>query len=74
MSPTDFPDIIHHGAVNGVTGSSHQLVINSGNSILVDCGLFQGAEISAQGADNIRRITVGRPGNHCRFPSGQQIY
>ncbi|BDM64202.1 MBL fold hydrolase [Shewanella sp. NFH-SH190041] len=36
--------IIHHGAVQGVTGSCHQLFINANNSILVDCGLFQGDE------------------------------
>ncbi|ABZ76066.1 beta-lactamase domain protein [Shewanella halifaxensis HAW-EB4] len=36
--------IIHHGAVNGVTGSCHQLDINPQSSILIDCGLFQGAE------------------------------
>ncbi|WP_159821371.1 MBL fold metallo-hydrolase RNA specificity domain-containing protein [Colwellia sp. 20A7] len=37
-------NIQHHGAVNGVTGSCHQLHINNQNSILIDCGLFQGAE------------------------------
>ncbi|KPW01788.1 MBL fold metallo-hydrolase RNA specificity domain-containing protein [Pseudoalteromonas sp. P1-11] len=36
--------ILHHGAVNGVTGSCHELVINSINSVLVDCGLFQGED------------------------------
>jgi len=40
--------IIHHGAVNGVTGSCHQLDINqhtqNSSSYLIDCGLFQGAE------------------------------
>ncbi|MCQ4346619.1 MBL fold metallo-hydrolase [Pseudomonas stutzeri] len=42
-------EIIHHGAENGVTGSCHQLLIDSDNSLLVDCGLFQGAETSADG-------------------------
>jgi len=36
--------IIHHGATNGVTGSCHQLFFPAGESLLVDCGLFQGAE------------------------------
>ncbi len=36
--------IKHHGAVNGVTGSCHQLIIDDSNSILIDCGLFQGAD------------------------------
>ncbi len=40
----------HHGAVDGVTGSCHQLVLADGRSVLVDCGLFQGAETSADGA------------------------
>lgn len=40
--------IIHHGAVNGVTGSCHQLDINSQSSILIDCGLFQGAETAGK--------------------------
>lgn len=41
--------IFHHGATSGVTGSCHQLIIDSQNSVLVDCGLFQGAEISDNG-------------------------
>ncbi|MBF0290441.1 MAG: MBL fold metallo-hydrolase, partial [SAR324 cluster bacterium] len=42
--------IEHHGAVDGVTGSCHQLFWNNGqDSFLVDCGLFQGAEVSPQG-------------------------
>jgi len=40
----------HHGAVDGVTGSCHQLLLADGRSILVDCGLFQGAETSDDGA------------------------
>lgn len=36
--------ILHHGAVNGVTGSCHELVINNKNSVLIDCGLFQGED------------------------------
>ncbi len=38
--------IIHHGAVSGVTGSCHQLFIDDVHSILIDCGMFQGAEAS----------------------------
>ncbi len=39
--------ITHHGAVDGVTGSCHQLTLHNGAGLLVDCGLFQGAEVSA---------------------------
>ena len=46
----NYPQIIHHGAVNGVTGSCHELQIDADNSVLIDCGLFQGAETSAKGS------------------------
>ncbi|WP_409438918.1 MBL fold metallo-hydrolase RNA specificity domain-containing protein [Psychromonas sp. GE-S-Ul-11] len=49
-------DILHHGAVNGVTGSCHQLMIDERNSVLVDCGLFQGAETSGRGDDDLLSI------------------
>ena len=44
--------ISHHGAVSGVTGSCHQLFANERESILVDCGLFQGAESKKAEADD----------------------
>ncbi len=47
----DFLKIKHHGAVNGVTGSCHELSFKNGPGILIDCGLFQGAETFGQGAD-----------------------
>lgn len=67
-------EIVHHGAVEGVTGSCHQLVIDSDNSVLVDCGLFQGAEVSRGGAsqqqlaidfpiDRVRALLV----THCHI-------
>ena len=49
-------NIIHHGAVNGVTGSCHQLIIDNNNSLLIDCGLFQGAE-STSGQNGDSHIT-----------------
>ncbi len=42
--------IKHHGAVNGVTGSCHELICDDDCSVLIDCGLFQGAETSGKGA------------------------
>ena len=36
--------LTHHGGHQGVTGSCHQLTLASGKSLLVDCGLFQGAD------------------------------
>jgi len=44
--------IVHHGAVSGVTGSCHQLLIDTENSLLVDCGLFQGEETSGSSNDS----------------------
>jgi len=52
--------IKHHGAVNGVTGSCHELVAPTGDSILIDCGLFQGAETSATGS-NFDQLTIDFP-------------
>jgi len=42
--------ILHHGATTGVTGSCHELILDKDNSILIDCGLFQGAETGDDGA------------------------
>lgn len=54
----DFPHILHHGAVSGVTGSCHQLHMNAANSLLVDCGLFQGAETSPEGKAGAGRLEI----------------
>ncbi|WP_160154384.1 MBL fold metallo-hydrolase RNA specificity domain-containing protein [Microbulbifer sp. ALW1] len=48
--PAGFGRIVHHGAVDGVTGSCHQLYLDAQSSILIDCGLFQGAETSPGGS------------------------
>ncbi|MFA5677997.1 MAG: MBL fold metallo-hydrolase [Pseudomonas sp.] len=45
-----YPRIEHHGAVNGVTGSCHQLHLTADVSILIDCGMFQGNEANSGGA------------------------
>jgi metallo-beta-lactamase family protein len=52
MTTIVFPHITHHGAINGVTGSCHELQYADSRSLLVDCGLFQGAETSGTGADH----------------------
>lgn len=51
-------DILHHGARDGVTGSCHQLRMNADTSLLVDCGLFQGAEAPASGAAGGDRLDI----------------
>ncbi|MGH1373394.1 MAG: MBL fold metallo-hydrolase RNA specificity domain-containing protein [Cellvibrionaceae bacterium] len=42
--PTPWFEFSHHGAVDGVTGSCHELRFCDGAGILVDCGMFQGDE------------------------------
>ena len=49
-------NIKHHGAVQGVTGSCHELFIDDDHSILIDCGLFQGAETSGSTSANTLAI------------------
>lgn len=52
------PKIIHHGALHGVTGSCHQLFIDDAHSLLIDCGLFQGAETSPDGGSTGERLEI----------------
>lgn len=61
----NYPDIQHHGAVDGVTGSCHELQIDEKNAVLIDCGLFQGAEISAKGSEK-DRLSIDFPINHIK--------
>ena len=49
-------EILHHGAVNGVTGSCHELRVDD-VGVLVDCGLFQGAEVSPSGRER-EQLTI----------------
>jgi len=50
----------HHGATTGVTGSCHELVLSDSSSVLIDCGLFQGAETSGDGS-NFERLQIEFP-------------
>jgi metallo-beta-lactamase family protein len=53
--------ILHHGAVDGVTGSCHELTLDDGRSILIDCGLFQGAETAANGTAGAEQLQIEFP-------------
>jgi metallo-beta-lactamase family protein len=64
--------ITHHGAVEGVTGSCHQMDLASGEGVLVDCGLFQGDEAGARSLsdrqidfplENIKALVI----THCHI-------
>jgi len=57
----DYPEILHHGATGGVTGSCHQLLMDARHSLLIDCGLFQGAETSAEGKSAADRLAIEFP-------------
>ena len=57
----DYPDILHHGAKDGVTGSCHQLLMDAQHSLLIDCGLFQGAETSEEGKSAADRLAIEFP-------------
>ncbi len=57
----NFPTIEHHGATDGVTGSCHQLHMDERSSVLIDCGLFQGAEASSGGRAGADRLDIEFP-------------
>ncbi|PAU62154.1 MBL fold metallo-hydrolase RNA specificity domain-containing protein [Pseudomonas indica] len=56
-----FPLIEHHGATQGVTGSCHQLRMDARHSLLIDCGLFQGAETSPEGRSAAGNLAIDFP-------------
>ncbi|MCP5301268.1 MAG: MBL fold metallo-hydrolase [Chromatiaceae bacterium] len=58
-------EILHHGAVGGVTGSCHELRPSADDAVLIDCGLFQGAETSGKGA-NAHELAIEFPIDHVR--------
>lgn len=39
-----YPSLTHHGGAQTVTGSCHQLHLDADTSLLIDCGLEQGAD------------------------------
>jgi len=52
-------EIFHHSAVKGITGSCHELNKNQDlESILIDCGLFQGAKAELWGGGLAREKCV----------------
>lgn len=56
-------EIKHHGAVTGVTGSCHELLVGR-SGILIDCGLFQGDD-SSNGA-SASDLSIDFPIDHIR--------
>jgi metallo-beta-lactamase family protein len=62
--------IIHHGAQIGVTGSCHELVLDAGESLLVDCGMFQGNDAKRRKAEYAHKMC---PNGVCDIDN-DQIY
>ncbi|MBC8651627.1 MBL fold metallo-hydrolase [Pseudomonas sp. MTM4] len=56
-----YPQIEHHGAKDGVTGSCHQLRMNATTSLLIDCGLFQGNDASIPDEPGADRLSIEFP-------------
>ena len=55
--------IIHHGGAKGVTGSCHELWIDDEHSVLIDCGLFQGNDVSRARTDT-EQLKIDFPIEH----------
>lgn len=57
----NYPQILHHGAIAGVTGLCHQLQMDVRHVLLVDCGLFQGVEVSPDGGVRSGSLAIDFP-------------
>lgn len=55
--------ILHHGAVQGVTGSCHELLVDD-LGLLIDCGLFQGDE--AHDSASSSQLAINFPVEHIK--------
>ena len=60
-TPDSFPHISHHGAVQGVTGSCHELHLDEKTSVLIDCGIFQGTDKSPHGKADAWNLDLDFP-------------
>ncbi|TCD21579.1 MBL fold metallo-hydrolase [Pseudomonas sp. IC_126] len=57
----NYPQIEHHGAKDGVTGSCHQLRMKATASLLIECGLFQGNDASIPDESGADRLAIEFP-------------
>jgi len=67
-------DISHHGAVNGVTGSCHELTLANGKGLLIDCGLFQGDEVSQRRDANSSEQAIDFPVDHIQAMVASHVH
>ena len=56
-----YPHILQHGAIAGVTGSCHQLRMDTQQSLFGGCGLFQAADASQVGAVGLDNLAIYAP-------------
>jgi metallo-beta-lactamase family protein len=56
-----YPDILHYGAKDSVTGSCYQLLISAEHSLFIDCGLLQCTEISVEDKADAERLAIEFP-------------
>ena len=56
-----YPHILQHGAFAGVTGSCHQLRMDTQQSLFGGCGLFQAADASQVGAVGLDNLAIYAP-------------
>ena len=55
LSTVNTFQLLHHGAARGVTGSCHELQLGR-DSLLIDCGQFQGEAGSARLDVSLARV------------------
>tara|TARA_R110000868_G_scaffold48354_3_gene157131 strand:- start:16716 stop:17084 length:369 start_codon:yes stop_codon:yes gene_type:complete len=55
------PHILHHGAKDGVTGPSHQLLMAAEHGHFIYCGLFHGVQTSVKGKSFADRLVIELP-------------
>jgi metallo-beta-lactamase family protein len=51
-----YPQFVHHGAAGGVTGSCHRYLASADTHLLIDCGLFQGQDVTQPDHHSQHRI------------------
>lgn len=61
LKQTSYPQIQHHGAVTGVTGSCHRYLASDDCHLLIDCGLFQGRDARLKSERERMRAGISNP-------------
>ncbi len=70
----NYSGVLRLGAKDGVTGSCHQLLMGARQSLLIDCGLFQGAATSVEGKSTAERLAIEFPLDTIKFLVASHIH